>query len=532
MLVQKRRKQLHLQTARAIAQLYPSDDYVEMIAYHYAKTDEDAEAISWLEKAGDRAAAIYANETALTHYQEARRRLERVGEDALELARLDEKLGGVLYTAGKYDDAVPILERAIAICDQNGDLEGAGRAAALLGRTNLFRGTPDEGIALVTAMIDRLKPSGPSLAGASLAVALSQLYFLLGRYQEMLAAAERGSEIARVVGDQRLLGEAEARRGDALRHLEQPDEAYRVIKGALPLIAAGGDLLMLSAAMGNLAVGAGVLGKADESRTYMEQALAVAERVGNPSRLCFALCVTAQFFIAFGDWHEAGKLLQRAQELERTLGSGQHRMILPYTLGQLALREGRWDEASHLLQEALAAAEQTGNQAHQEGAQISLAELDVLDGRPKQAIARLEALLEKTGFVDLAVLPAVLAWAYLSLDDERQLDRAAELADWAVRQGEEREPGYLAWYQWLQAMVLIRRARYGEAECVLGEGLTRARSMQDPYIEARILVQMGTLHQQRGEPDLARERLEEALAIFSRLGAKKDVEQTAVMLDR
>jgi class 3 adenylate cyclase len=43
MLVQKRRKQLHLQTARAIASLYPSDDYVEMIAYHYERSGEVAE---------------------------------------------------------------------------------------------------------------------------------------------------------------------------------------------------------------------------------------------------------------------------------------------------------------------------------------------------------------------------------------------------------------------------------------------------------------------------------------------------------
>jgi len=59
-LVQRRRKDLHLQTARAIALLYPSDEYVEVIAYHYARTDEDREAAEWLERAGDRAAGVYA----------------------------------------------------------------------------------------------------------------------------------------------------------------------------------------------------------------------------------------------------------------------------------------------------------------------------------------------------------------------------------------------------------------------------------------------------------------------------------------
>ena len=49
--MQKRRKGLHLQTARAIATLYPSDEYVEMIAYHYGRTDAP-EAAEWLEKEG------------------------------------------------------------------------------------------------------------------------------------------------------------------------------------------------------------------------------------------------------------------------------------------------------------------------------------------------------------------------------------------------------------------------------------------------------------------------------------------------
>jgi hypothetical protein len=38
------------------------------------------------------------------------------------------------------------------------------------------------------------------------------------------------------------------------------------------------------------------------------------------------------------------------------------------------------------------------------------------------------------------------------------------------------------------------------------------------------------MHAQKGEPELARERLEAALAIFRRLGARKDVERAEQML--
>ena len=130
------------------------------------------EASTWLEKAGDRAAAIYANESAIANYVEARRRLAVV-ETILALARLDEKLGNALSTAGRYDDALEPLEQAVAAYRGGRDLESAGRATAVLGQTHIRRGTPAEGLARIEPMVDLLAPYGPSPALASLKLALA-----------------------------------------------------------------------------------------------------------------------------------------------------------------------------------------------------------------------------------------------------------------------------------------------------------------------------------------------------------------------
>ena len=61
---------------------------------------------------------------------------------------------------------------------------------------------------------------------------------------------------------------------------------------------------------------------------------------------------------------------------------------------------------------------------------------------------------------------------------------------------------------------------------MLDEGLALARSMPYPYAEARLLHVHGQLLAVQGEPELARKRLEAALAIFRRLGARKDLERT------
>jgi adenylate cyclase len=530
MLVQRRRKQLHLQTARKMAQLYPSDDYVEMIACHYVKTDADAEAIPWLEKAGDRAASIYANEAALSRYEEARRRLERVGGDRLGIARLDEKLGMVVFTTGRYDEAVPILERAIESYRRGGDLEAAGRATARLGTIHQGRSTFDEGIALVEPTIESLAVAGPSPALASLYVALTYLHYGVGRYREMLAAAERGGEIARLLNDQPLLGEAEMRRGTALWKLGRAEEGYRVLEGALPLVEAGGDLYILGITLGNLGSFAGDLGRLEQMRRYIEQSVTVAERAGNPFTLCFSLSNVALVLLRLGDWQEARKVLQPALRLSRTMSRG--RVIAAYlhlALGMLALREGDWNEASRSLQEALAVAEETADRQLREEAEARLAELDVLEGRPEEAINRLEPLVGEED-AEPGLLSA-LALAHTSVGDEEHLRHAAGIAERAVAQG-RKLPGHLVDALWVQSMALMRQGQYEEAEGAASEGLALARSMPYPYGEARILVQMAALHKQRAGPEPARERLEEALALFRRLGARKDVEQTEEMLIR
>jgi adenylate cyclase len=530
MLVQKRRRQLHLQTARAIALLYPSDDYIEMIAYHYGRADAGAEGLVWLEKAGDRAASIYANEAAMSHYQNARKGLKQAGGDKLGLARLDEKLGAVLITAGRYDEAIPILERAIETYRQERDMEGAGRQTAVLGTTHFFRGTPEEGIALVEPTIELLARSGRSSALASLHIAVSQLYFLVGRYREMLTAAERGGEIARSWGDERLLGEAEERRGVALGMLGREEEGYAVLEGALPLVEAGGDLVTLSYNLGNLGASAWHLGRIEQSRRYGEQAVAVTVRIGNPSLICFGLCNVGQDLLILGEWEEARQVLQRAAKVASPTDRAWHVTYLQSGMGMLALREGNWDEASRSLESAVAAAEETGDRQGREFGQTCLAELNVLEGQPEEAIKRLEPLADEEHATLTWLLPT-LAWAYLRLDDEKHIRLAAEVAERAVARARE-SPCYLAGALQVQGMVLIRQGRNEQALRVLSEGLARARSMPCPYVEARILEQLGILQTQRGEPEQARARLEEALAIFRRLGAKKDIERLVEMLSR
>jgi hypothetical protein len=200
-------------------------------------------------------------------------------------------------------------------------------------------------------------------------------------------------------------------------------------------------------------------------------------------------------------------------------------------LGRLCLAEGAWEEGSRYLEESIDAYAESSNANMRRVAQGQLAERDVLAGNPGAARARLMAELDAPGLeermVTQYILP-VLAWAQLESGD---LDAAAATAANAVRRG---RTGHcrLGLVQALrvQAMVLIAQERWLVAEQCLEEGLILAQSVPYPHGEGRLLQVYGQLQASKREPQAARERLDAALRIFRRLGARVDAERTEQLL--
>jgi adenylate cyclase len=506
-LVQKRRQELHLRTATAIASLYPSDEYVEIVAYHYGKTEEHAEAAAWLEKAGDRAAGIYATETAVANYQEARKRQELIGGAPTLLARLDEKLGQAFVSVGRADEAIPVLERSVEIYRQSRDLEGAGRAASFLNRALVSSGMPQEGLKRVEPLVELLTGSGPSPALASLHLALSLAFQNLGRYEQMLSAAQRAAEIAEAIGNERLLAASMERRGSALGFLGQSDEARAVLEEAIRLLERVGDLRGLTTGLANLGEAHRLLGEMHDARHYNERALETAERIGNLSLVAFQLMNLGEIVLSLGDWEEARDDLDRAGGALAALPSANNTAhYIPALHGRLLLAMGDWQGADAQLQRALGI---PGSQEDRQALEIihtTLAELELLRGEPEAAITRLEPWAGREGGFRV-LIETILAWALLEAGQEV---RAEELAAETVARGREQgEKLALVDALRVHGMTLVRQGRSDEASPIFEEALVLARSLPYPYAEARTLAEMG--------------RHKEALEIFRRLGAMKDI---------
>jgi tetratricopeptide (TPR) repeat protein len=437
--------------------------------------------------------------------------------------RVREKLGEVLYRAGRYDAAIQVLEPAAETFRAAGNWESLGRVTAWMGRAHSLRGTPHEGVALITALLERLDRSGaspPSLG--ALYEALGWLLFTAGQYGAALPASAQAAELARASGDDRTRVLADWNRVNILQLLGRLGEALRVGQEVLPLAEAVGDLECLVRAYLDLAYIHTLRGAIASGRSYIERALALATQMGDPGQHAFTLAFRGWFAGLSGTWGGARTDLDQAVALSRQVDRSLYSAYPLALLARLSLAEGTWAAAKASVQEALALAEWSGELQALRWASTVMAELDVLEGRPEAARARLIPLLDRPGLEECdvtALLPA-LAWAYLELG---QVDRATDAVGQALLRA-RREDMRLVLVQALrvQALIALRHGQRDEAARSLEEGIALARSMPHPYAEARLLYVYGRLHVQKGEPDAAQERFEAALAIFARLGARTD----------
>jgi tetratricopeptide (TPR) repeat protein len=537
-----RLRRLHLRVGEALERAGGERPEVwAELARHFLAAGDEARATRYALLAGENAAGLYAHVEAVQHYEATLELLEEARDDD-GAARVREKLGVQLRQMGRYEAALAALERAEARWRAKEDLEQLGQVLAEVGKLYYFGGSlyrvigaPQEGVHRLQAVLPLLDARGPSAALAALHESLAYLFNRSGRYRDYLAAAERVADLARDLHDGRMVARAKAHRAEALQMLGRVAEALHVAEEAIPLLQAAGDLEGMVGVVALMYYIHVFRGEFDHAERAFQQAMGIAERLGDPFWIAGITSQQRGWRFLMGEWDQARKNVEQTLEMvgqsHSFFGFDEYDFRAVFdVLGRMYLAEGQWEEASRHLEAAAVRAARIGDMQSLRGAAGVLAKLAVRQGRPDVAMARLAPLLDRPGLeeFDVTYFLPVLAWAYLELGDLAQAEHIIEQALRRVRAEQLRL--MLVDVLRVQGLILVRREQWDQAANALEEGTALARAMPYPYAEARLLQVHGQLHAEQGEPEQAQERLEAALAIFRRLGARKDVERTEQVL--
>jgi non-specific serine/threonine protein kinase/serine/threonine-protein kinase len=396
-------------------------------------------------------------------------------------------IADVYVQMGRYDQAAPMLEEAVALLTaalpaDHPDLAQAIRSQAVLA---FHRGRWSDAEILFRAGSEGLDPAAQpedwALAAHNVGVAL----YKQGRSEEAEAEFLRALEVRErslpadhphLARSLSALGAIYVERGDAERAVELYRRALEHLERTL-----GPRHAHVALALTNLAQAYRGLGRWDEAEAALDRAIEIQEATVGPEHpdLAQPLNTLGLLLVQRGELARAERALLRALEVRRAALGDESPWVAESmrNLGSLYLEMGRLDEAEPLLRRALEVRERAGlPEASLEHPRMDLGLIALERGDLVTAEAALAQSL-RVWEEELGPDHRNLSWPLLGLARIRQLRGDLAGAEPLYRRALEiRERGYFEGHRWLReareryAELLRLEGRHDEAERLLAGG--------------------------------------------------------------
>jgi class 3 adenylate cyclase/tetratricopeptide (TPR) repeat protein len=426
---------LHGKVARWLA-AQPGEPPQELIAEHYERGGEGAEALGWWQRAAEAAAVRYANEAALAHIERAfalAPAADLARRHALQLLRCK-----VLEVASAGDRLGPELDALHALAVQLGDAERQSEALRRAGRHRFDSGDIDAALAFAQRAFDAAPAAAAARRGNARAL-VAQCLARLGRREEARRASEEALALALAAGDAAtaamvhndmgVRADDEGDYGRALAHYEQALAGHR----------RSGDRRNEGGTLVNIAYAALMVGRAGDAAAGFEQAIALFRRIGMRQNIGITLINLAMAELQLA---RAPAALQHAQEAATLLAAVRDRWdeaAAHRVHGRAALALGRTDEAEGSLRTACEMLEGMGLPGAALEARCGLAEAALARGDGAAARSEVERVLAHPGSPwELAEEPLRMQWVCWRVLDSAGDARAPDLLATARRTLHER----------------------------------------------------------------------------------------------
>ncbi len=390
----ERRQAIHAAAGRALEALHADrlEAVYDRLAYHYAKAKLPEEAVEYLRRFAEQAAASYAHVEAAAALRDALAYADRLPAGTREARRLDLvlRLAHCLSFLGRFGetrdlllgeearlgrDETPALagpyhfwlahtygylgdyersaehaRRALEEAGRAGDEATMGRAYVVLAQAASWTGQPLHGIARGRRAVALLEAAGERwwLGLAHWMVGVN--YITIGAFDRALEAEARALAVGEALGDPRIQSYATWTAG-WIRALTGDGAAG--IEACRRALGHSSDPLSTAVILGHLGYVHLEKGEVDEAVVPLEQAVAQMTRFGFPQLQGRFTTFLGEAYLLQGRLAEARALVSRglglSSETRYWYGLGWAR----HALGRVAHAEGRLDEAEACLTDAL-----------------------------------------------------------------------------------------------------------------------------------------------------------------------------------
>jgi len=532
-----RHKKLHGTVGTALEKAYAKniDEHLGELALHFLESGDKDKALDYFMKAGEKAAKVYANSEATSYFQSALKLLEEKESAPREKAPVLEKLGDIKGLAGEHDACMKYWNDALPLWKQlteKGNVARLHRKMATvlwddIGDTEKAKEHQDSALKI-------LESEPESVELASLYEDRAHMCYRMGDMANAQDWAEKALELAKKLNDYEVIASSYASLGTVFSYAGEKKKAIECLEKALKITLDNGYFERALRAYNNLSA---VLPEEENERRLecLEKGFELAKKVGDIRMVSFIGTNLAWGYIDMGNMNKALRLVEESVALDRRAGN----MInLCFSLGVLGFANqifGELDKSEQYYKEVFSTASKTNDFQQIGGSYAWLGWLFFDKGeytKAREFFEKMIEVVEKAGAKYL--LMSNVQFPISTYIELGEIEKAKNLIDNLQMYALElKDKLLIATADVLRAMQFRAQKKWKESieyfEKSLQEFEALGARQWKVYTLAKFLLceyaRVYMERDQKGDREKALNLLNQALEIFQKLDAKKEIEK-------
>jgi tetratricopeptide (TPR) repeat protein len=532
-----RRKKLHNVVGCALEKVYAKkiDEHLGELALHFLESGDKEKALAYFLKAGEKAAKIYANSEAVSYFQHALSLLEEKEGELREKGRVLEMLGDVKGIVGEHDACMKYWNEALLLWNQLREKENVSRLHRKIANVLWEQiGDTEKSEEHYGEALKILEAEPESVELASLYEDMAHMYYRIGDLSKALARAEKALELAKKLNAHEVIASSYASLGTIHGFAGEKKKSFECLEKALKIALDNGYMETALRAYNNLA---GALPTEENERIFecYEKGLELAKKVGHISYQSWIDLILAWRYIGMGDMNKALLLAEESVALDRKAGNMTHLSPSMDGLGIVYQILGEWDKSEQYHKEASSISQrlkdwQAINFSHWAPGWLHLEKGE--HAKARESLEKACEVCEKAGAKDNQMwVSRFLIQTYIELGENEKADNLIDSVQKFALEVKDKE--LTASADALKAMLLRAQKKWEDSLELFEKSLQEFDALDarrwNVYFFAKLVLceyaRMYLERDQEGDREKAHNLLNQALEIFQKLGAKKDIEK-------
>jgi class 3 adenylate cyclase/tetratricopeptide (TPR) repeat protein len=489
-LLMQRRQELHRLIGMAIEEFYADRlaEQYEVLAYHFAKGEAWAKALSYFCQAAEKAAQAFATREAIALYDQALESADRLGQevDIRTVMAIHRAQSNLYFLLSDFKSSRTAGERLLGLARQAGDRASEGVALAGMGWASLRAHDFDRARDYSRQAIEIGQEADAKSAMAGGYFTMGYLHSVTSRLHQAKEEFDLAITISRSAGD--------------------------VVHQSLALWRAG-QLKNWEA-------------EYVEASGLQSEGLRIAREHNLLIPLLYGLFGYGITLTGKGDYDRARAAFEEGLVLSEKVGDEVYRQRLLNSLGWLHMELGDLDKALDLNRRGAERARKRGDPETIANAEINLGDIFLAQGDLVLAQQFLD------GVYRLANDPATSDWnqwrysthlfasrgdLWLARGDPAKASACADQCLEIATRTNSRKNLVKGWR--LKGQIAVARGEWGEAELALRQALATAQAIGNPTQIWKTHVALGLLHAEAKRPEQAQQAYHAARGVIDRIKA-------------